>query len=181
MDPNQVEAIFERMYLTCGVKNDYQLAKYLGVKASSVKGWKIAKNPPFKACYDIFMRTGTTMEWLVTGQTPEQHHKWDHVAEKEGVYDLSVEPKHALPNQDHIRMPLEEFQTLFREAIIDGVSSQFFDLLPGGNRRAIDALAARCYRKVNDPVVLPDEPDLHENKLHEKNPSEENLPESPTS
>lgn len=160
MDPNQVEAIFARMYLTCGVKNDYQLAKYLGVRASSVKGWKIAKNPPFKACYDIFLRTGVTMEWLITGQMPEQQHTINQVAEKEGVYALNTETKHGATHQNQIRMPLEAFQELFREAIIDGVSSQFFDLLPNANRRAIDALAARCYRKVNDPVILPDEPEL---------------------
>lgn len=162
MDPNQVDAIFERMYATCGVVNDYQLAKYLGVKASSVKGWKIAKHPPFKACYEIFTRTGVTIEWLITGQTPSlpvnEIDTINHVAEREAVYRLTGSDDD--PDKPClINMPLEQFQSLFRDAIVDGISSQFFDLLPGTDRRAIDALAARFYRKVNDPVVLPDTPD----------------------
>lgn len=155
VEPSQVEEIFARMYTTCGVNNDYQLAQYLGVKASSVKGWKIAKHPPFKACFQIYQQTGVTVEWLITGNEPYVRSTTHHVAERDGVYDVDTQQAHQ-PKQP-ISMPLENFQLLFREAIIDGISSQFFDLLPGTDKRAIDALAARFYRKVNDPVVLPDE------------------------
>lgn len=169
MELSQIDEILERMYATCGVDNDYQLAKFLGLQASSVKGWRIAKHPPFKACFEIFTRTGVTVEWLVTGQSPgssynhdhnhSHNHKISHVAEREVVYSHAATQQDLQSDSHPIRMPLEQFQSLFREAIIDGISMQFLELASGTDRRSIDALAARFYRKVNDPVILPDTPD----------------------
>ncbi|UAA40140.1 helix-turn-helix domain-containing protein [Paraneptunicella aestuarii] len=62
--------IIERMMSVCGASIDAELASYLGVSSSQVIAWKNAKNPPFKACFQMYLKTGVTMEWLITGNNP---------------------------------------------------------------------------------------------------------------
>lgn len=63
-------AIVTRLRQACNVKNDADLARYLGTTTSAVSTWKTALNPPFKACFDVFNRTGVSLEWLLTGKAP---------------------------------------------------------------------------------------------------------------
>lgn len=142
MNKDEVEAIFQRMHKACGVSNDYQLSKYLDVQPSSVKGWKIAKHPPYKACYEIFERTGHTVEWLVSGK---------HPVDKPGLKTVKSKTK---PRR--FNMTLEEFTATFHEAIKDGLRMKWIELGKSTSKREIDELAALYYGKVNDEIEIPD-------------------------
>ncbi len=63
-------AIVVRLRQACNVKNDADLARYLGTTTSAVSTWKTALNPPFKACFDVYNKSGVSLEWLLTGKAP---------------------------------------------------------------------------------------------------------------
>lgn len=60
--------VVTRMQRVCGVRNDGGLAIYLGVSSSAVSSWRKAKNPPFRACFEVVKRKDVTMEWLLLGE-----------------------------------------------------------------------------------------------------------------
>ncbi|UAA37389.1 helix-turn-helix domain-containing protein [Paraneptunicella aestuarii] len=61
-------AIVARMRQACKVKNDARMAKFLGTTTSAISAWKTAAGLPFKGCYDVYMKTGVSIEWLLTGK-----------------------------------------------------------------------------------------------------------------
>lgn len=127
-----VDAVFQRMHTACDVKNDYQLSKYLNVKASTVKGWKDAKYPPFKACYEIFERTGVTVEWLLSGL--EQ--------------DVSVVGYTGVPN-------VEQFIEMYQKSIEGGLISNFIKLGPNTTQDEIEIMARQLYAEMIHDEIIP--------------------------
>ena len=72
MSHYDVEGIFNRMREACDAQNESQLAKFLGVQSSTIVAWKNAKFPPYRACYELYEKTGYTVEWLINGQDPQK-------------------------------------------------------------------------------------------------------------
>jgi len=136
-----VEAIFERMREACKVKNDFQLGKYLAVTPSTVKGWKDAKQPPFKACFEIYDRTGVTVEWLLTGKVPGQ------------VLEItpSVDPAngfHPLPDEGL-------FVQKYLQSIELGLLSGFIALKPDTTQDEVSIMAQQLYTMLNANGLIP--------------------------
>lgn len=141
-----IKAIFQRMYLACGVENDNQLSKFLGVKPSTIQGWKIAKTPPFKACYEIYQRTGFTVEWLVDGGHPAN------------VGDLSD----ATSNQSimkAINLPEDSFARAFYEEVMSGIRLDFLSANEHSVAENIKRLGRQLYRELNDEPIIPGKKD----------------------
>ncbi|MCY7296772.1 helix-turn-helix domain-containing protein [Alteromonas sp. a30] len=67
-----VDGIFTRMREACSAQNESQLAKFLGVQSSTIVAWKNAKFPPYRACYELYEKTGVTVEWLINGKDPQK-------------------------------------------------------------------------------------------------------------
>lgn len=103
-------AIVARLREACGVEKDAQLARLLGQTTSAVSTWKTAINAPFKACFDVHMRTGITMEWLLKGFGPKYLPEEDSVKgssvkessaqEKSGIQHEKTESLDALTQPD---------------------------------------------------------------------------------
>lgn len=136
-----VNAIFQRMHIACGVKNDYQLSKFLDVKASTVKGWKDAKHPPYKACYEIYEKTGITVEWLLSGKpcpvTPVAP-----VKEQEAILEC------ALPEFD-------SFASMYMKSIESGLISGFIQLKPNTTQDEIVIMARQLYTELAKDELIP--------------------------
>lgn len=135
----EVEAVFKRMHLACGVKNDYQLSKYLSVKASTVKGWKDAKHPPFKACFEIFEKTGVTVEWLMTGKVP-QSELADPVSYAHSPTDIP---------------DMEQFTEMYRKSIEAGLIAGFIELKPNITQDEIAIMARQLYALLAHDEIIP--------------------------
>lgn len=134
-----VEAVFQRMHTACEVKNDYQLSKYLGVKASTVKGWKDAKHPPFKACFEIFEKTGVTVEWLLTGIEPA-------VSRTEQA--TSLKSYSSIPD-------LKQFIDMYQRSIETGLVTGFIELNPNITRDEIAIMARQLYASLIRDEIIP--------------------------
>lgn len=61
------EEILERMRDACHLPTDAELAKYLETTPSAVSSWKRIKSPPYHGCFRVSLKTGISMEWLLTG------------------------------------------------------------------------------------------------------------------
>lgn len=138
-----VEAIFERMHLACKVKNDFQLSKYLNVKPSTVKGWKDAKHPPFKACFEIYDRTGVTVEWLLTGKVPGQVVEVSVAGNADVVDELHSLPEEAL------------FVQKYLQSIELGLLSGFIELKPDTTQDEVSIMAQQLYAMLNANGLIP--------------------------
>lgn len=115
--------IIARLREACGVEKDAQLARYLNITTSAISTWKTAVNAPFKACYDVHVKTGVSIEWLIKGtgakfiSNQNEIHSW-----QEGQVGLgnNIQPDPALSvSQDF-------FIKTFIESIDLGVKMGFF-------------------------------------------------------
>lgn len=140
MNKDEVEAIFQRMYSACGVNNDYQLSQYFDVTASSVKGWKIAKNPPYKACYEIYERTGHTVEWLISGKHPAQVK----------VTDASTNNKDIKP----INVPMEHFVDAYFRSVCLAVNLGYIHCEKANDMEELKRFGKQFYRELNDEQII---------------------------
>ncbi len=136
-----VSAIFQRMHVACGVKNDYQLSKFLDVKASTVKGWKDAKHPPYRACYEIYEKTGITVEWLLSG-------KPCHVVAAEPIQEEQPVLDCALPE-------FESFASMYLKSIESGLISGFIQLEPNTTQDEIIIMARQLYTELAKDELIP--------------------------
>jgi len=135
-----IRAIFERMYSACKVENDNQLSKFFNVKPSTIQGWKVAKTPPLKACYEIYQRTGVTVEWLVEGIEPS-------VAQ---VADIGT-----APNFKAINMSEEAFAKAFQEEVLSGIRLDFFSANELTTVANIERLGRHLFRELNNEPLVP--------------------------
>ncbi|MCY7296681.1 helix-turn-helix domain-containing protein [Alteromonas sp. a30] len=136
-----VTAIFQRMHKACGVKNDYQLSKFLAVKASTVKGWKDAKHPPYKACYEIYERTGVSVEWLLSGKTVNE----PMIASKSNGKNQGAD---ALPD-------FEAFASKYLKSIEAGLISGFIRLESQTTQDEIIIMARQLYAELVQDELIP--------------------------
>lgn len=138
-----IKAIFERMYLACKVENDNQLSKFFNVKPSTIQGWKVAKTPPLKACYEIYQRTGVTVEWLVEGEEPNVSR----------VAELGV-----LSSFKAINMSEEAFSKAFQEEVLSGIRLDFFSANELTTTANIERLGRHLFRELNNEPLVPGKP-----------------------
>ncbi|UAA39830.1 helix-turn-helix domain-containing protein [Paraneptunicella aestuarii] len=136
-----IHATFERMYKACNVSNDFQLARYLDVTASTVQSWRNAKQPPLKACYKIYMRTGNPIEWLIHG-------------EKSGFGPVSEGSQQAQKNKA-ICVPEVMFAEAFYNELILGMRMDLLRPTDHSTPENLQMLAKSLYRELNDTLVLP--------------------------
>lgn len=136
-----VPAIFQRMHIACGVKNDYQLSKFLDVKASTVKGWKDAKHPPYKACYEIFEKTGVTVEWLLTG-------KASHCLVEQPQITTAEKWAELIPD-------FESFSGKYLKSIEAGLIANFIRLESRTTQDEIKIMARQLYTDLVQDELIP--------------------------
>ncbi len=141
-----IRAIFQRMYVASGVENDNQLSKFLKVKPSTIQGWKIAKTPPFKACYEIYHRTGFTVEWLVDGAHPK-------------VSMGEVGAANRAFTQKVINLPEDSFANAFHEEVMSGIRLDFLMANEHSVAENIKRLGRQLYRELNDEPIIPQKSD----------------------
>lgn len=67
-----IRAIFERMKIAAHCENDFQLSKFMNRSSGTISGWKNGSQPPWNGLWEIRLRTGVTMDWLLTGEEKEQ-------------------------------------------------------------------------------------------------------------
>lgn len=68
---NQFEERFRRTKEAVGVKTDIDLAKFLGIKHSSVASAKDRKSIPLKWIAEISDKIGISSDWLLYGEGPK--------------------------------------------------------------------------------------------------------------
>ncbi|MCY7294188.1 helix-turn-helix domain-containing protein [Alteromonas sp. a30] len=134
-----IVAIFKRMYRACGVENDNQLSKFFNVKPSTIQGWKVAKTPPLKACYEIYQRTGVTVEWLVDGTEPKT----------EKVADIQFGSRARAINMDE-----DAFARAFQEEVLSGIRLDFFSANEMTTMANIERLGRHLFRELNNEPLI---------------------------
>lgn len=134
-----IMAIFQRMYRACKVENDNQLSKFFNVKPSTIQGWKVAKTPPLKACYEIYQRTGVTVEWLIDGKDPRVG---------------KVSEFHAPSQLRAINMDEDAFAKAFQDEVLSGIRLDFFSANDMTTMANIERLGRHLYRELNNEPLM---------------------------
>lgn len=65
-----IKAIIQRMKDVSGSKKNADLARYLGTRQSTFAGWVENNRVPYDQCFQIYEKTGVTVEYLITGKSP---------------------------------------------------------------------------------------------------------------
>lgn len=134
MSHYDVDGIFTRMRTACDAQNESQLAKFLGVQSSTIVAWKNAKYPPYRACYELYEKTGYTVEWLINGKDPERFPE----APKVKVFNL----------------PLEQFIDGYFEALKNTSHLGAISIDPNTDYALIEHAATIFYNSQNEEVRL---------------------------
>lgn len=129
-----VEGIFTRMKEACNAQNESQLAKFLGVQSSTIVAWKNAKYPPYRACYELFEKTGFTVEWLINGIAPSKF------PEK--------------PKVNVFNLPLEDFVDGYYEALKNTSHLGAITIDPNADYALIENAATIFYNSMNHHIRL---------------------------
>ncbi|MCY7295045.1 helix-turn-helix domain-containing protein [Alteromonas sp. a30] len=135
--------VIARLRDACNVKNDAQLARFLNTTTSAVSTWKNAQNPPFKACFDVHMKTGASMEWLIKG-----------VGEMDGS---------ATNNADETEISQEAFISYYLNSVSVGVKMGVFPRSVLLEKETVSSLARMLYYD----TLLAYQPDKAIDELHD--------------
>ena len=65
------EEVLERLKLQLDVDSDRELAKALGVAASTLSSWRQREVVPYAICVDVALERGVNLDWLVLGRERE--------------------------------------------------------------------------------------------------------------
>lgn len=140
MSNSDIESVIKRMREACDAKNESQLARFLGIKSSTIVAWKNGKKPPYWACYELYEKTGYTVEWMISGDAPAR------------FFDESTIKT--------FNIPPEEFVEIFYQAIQSAVHLRHIKFVQGTSIEDIERIAHLCYNSANDDVQLPKSADL---------------------
>ncbi|MFM2477339.1 helix-turn-helix domain-containing protein [Celerinatantimonas sp. MCCC 1A17872] len=62
--------VLDRLSSVLGTKTSHELASALGCSPQAVSGWRSRNKVPYSNCVDIAVRTGISLDWLLTGLGP---------------------------------------------------------------------------------------------------------------
>lgn len=130
-----VEGVLLRMREACNAQNESQLARFLGIQSSTIVAWRGAKKPPYWACYELYEKTGCTVEWMITGEAPKT---FPHEDENK-VFNLSI----------------EEFTDSFIQTIANGVHMGTLSIGDQASKEDLQRLATWYYNSVNNTILFP--------------------------
>ncbi|MDO1510904.1 MULTISPECIES: LexA family transcriptional regulator [unclassified Neisseria] len=68
--------ILDRAKISINAKTDLALAKFLGVNASTIAGYKQRETVPLEQCIKISELTGVSLDWLVLGKGEKDEHQY---------------------------------------------------------------------------------------------------------
>ena len=140
MSEFDIKAIFQRMYIACDVRNDNQLSKFFAVKPSTIQGWKNAKHPPLKACFEIYQRTGYSVEWLISGEHP--------------AFTTSMVSSVDLKDQKVVKVGEEEFAKAYARSVMYSIALGYSDENESTLERNFIRLGKILYRELNGENLL---------------------------
>ena len=150
MSHYDVEGVLQRMREACNAQNESQLARFLGIQSSTIVAWRTAKKPPYWACFELYEKTGYTVEWMVTGEAPRKFPK----ADENKTFNL----------------PIDEFIESFEGIITTGIHMGTLNLEGGATTEDIERLSRLYFNSMNQSSELfPKKKKELPNKNPEKN------------
>ena len=79
MENSEVFEIIERLKLAFGAKNDTELRGFLNIGNATISGWKKRESVPYKEICQANLETGTSIQWLLTGEGEPKEGAADYV------------------------------------------------------------------------------------------------------
>ncbi|CAG9001441.1 MAG: hypothetical protein CENE_03461 [Candidatus Celerinatantimonas neptuna] len=67
---NSATDVLARLTIILGTKTSHELADALGCSPQTVSGWRSRNKVPYSYCVDVAVRTGVSLDWLLTGLGP---------------------------------------------------------------------------------------------------------------
>lgn len=127
-----INRIIQRMMDATGCDNEYQLSKYLKTGNSTIAGWKNRNKVPTDQCFQIYEKTGCSMEWLITGKLPTAG---QNIPDKSGHPTINI-------SEEGFIYEYAETYSLGIEMSILGPGTHY-------DKESLQFLAKKMYRKLS--------------------------------
>lgn len=69
---SHTDEVIARMCDALQAESDSDLARSLGTRPSTISSWRLRESVPYAECVKLSKRTGLSIDWLITGETPRQ-------------------------------------------------------------------------------------------------------------